>query len=490
MVDPLRGITATRRDLIAAASTALLGPARFASLGGTRPTEPPPSGREFFVSAQGDDGDDGLSASTPWRSTEKINAFRFSPGDRIRLRCGDTFHGPVKIQGSGRAPLSPLSLESYGGDLHDLPKLSCYKIIMPDAWIHIGGGVWRADINNLAHIGGNRSTRGSAGANIGFLNIDGEMKTNRKPNSAALRDDWDFYSDGVTYLYVKSARNPADRAASIMAAPGVVALGDTPAIRYRHLEIVGAGAHGVRWANRSNIDMRFCHLHQIGGAYLSGHLRYGNGVEAWVGCSDINVSDCLFGDIYDAATTAQGYPVNQPGAGWNRISFNDNFAYRCSQAFEIWARYGARPGEGACPPGSGFHDVTALRWRLFDIGRGPFGDLRTSRHEVAPFLIYRTETPENDIRVSVSQMKNCGDRLIASPGVDRLPAQYRLEQSNLTLRGDQLLMGNRGQTARQARDWLKANGFNTTTVVIDDAPRSSDPEAIKTQWIAHLSTAS
>lgn len=444
--------------------------------------------REFYVSALGDDRNDGRTPLSPWCSVEKVNGFTFLPGDRIRFRCGDTFHGPLNVRADRTGGGPACLVDPYGGDIRNMPRLSCYKIIGPQAWMDVGGGVWRVEINNPLQVTGNTITKGPDGANIGFLNVDGKLYANKSPSPSSLRGDWDFHSDGTTFLYVKSKQNPGQRASSIMAAPRAVAIGDSPAMRYRYLEITGAGGHGVRWAGRSDVDMRFCHIHEIGGSYHAGQTRYGNGAEIWVGCSDITVSDCLLGDIYDTATTTQGFPVQRPGAGWNRINLNDNFAYRCAQAFEVWARYGAAPGEGQCPEGSGFHDVSALRWSLFDIGYGDLANTRRSRNEVAPFLIYRTETPDNDIRVSVSQMKNCGDRLIANLGVGRLPRQYRLETSNITLRADQSLMTGVGQTARQGRAWLNANGFSPDTkVIIDDQPKMTPQGAVKALWMTHAS---
>lgn len=443
---------------------------------------------EFYVSAQGDDRDDGRTPLSPWRTLEKVNGFTFQPGDRLRFRCGDTFYGPLNIRANRMDGGPACTIEPYGGDIRNMPKLSCYKIIRPEVWADMGGGVWRVEINNPAQITGNVTTVGADGANIGFLNVDGKLYANKSPSLSNLRRDWDFHSDGASFLYVKSTRNPGQRASSIMAAPRVVAIGDSPSMRYRYLDITGAGGHGVRWAGRSDIDMRFCHIHEIGGSYHAAQTRYGNGAEIWVGCSNISVSDCLLGDIYDTATTAQGFPVQTPGAGWNRISLNDNFAYRCAQAFEVWARYGATPGEGRCPEGAGFHEVSALRWRLFDIGYGDFADTRKSRNEVAPFLIYRTETPDNDIRVSVSQMQNCGDRLIANLGAGRLPRQYRLETSNIALRADLPLMTESNQTARQGKAWLNANGFSSDTkVVVDDRLKMTPQSEVKALWMTHAS---
>ena len=58
-------------------------------------------GRTYYVSASGDDGASGLTEATAWKSLDKINSSTFSPGDRILLRGGDTWHGQLRLNGSG-----------------------------------------------------------------------------------------------------------------------------------------------------------------------------------------------------------------------------------------------------------------------------------------------------------------------------------------------------------------------------------------------------
>jgi hypothetical protein len=63
------------------------------------PTPPPPHGERgtFFVSAAGNDANDGRSEATPWKTIGKVNSSFWAPGDRIRFRAGDKFDVNVRL---------------------------------------------------------------------------------------------------------------------------------------------------------------------------------------------------------------------------------------------------------------------------------------------------------------------------------------------------------------------------------------------------------
>ncbi|MDX3695386.1 right-handed parallel beta-helix repeat-containing protein [Streptomyces europaeiscabiei] len=72
-------------------------------------------GRDFYVSPQGDDSDDGRNPQTAWRTLGRADALRFKPGDRLRLQGGARFHGTLSIgQGDAGNPRKPVVIESYG----------------------------------------------------------------------------------------------------------------------------------------------------------------------------------------------------------------------------------------------------------------------------------------------------------------------------------------------------------------------------------------
>ena len=69
---------------------------------------------DYYVDAEtGDDLNDGVSESTPWKSLEKVNQQTFQPGDNIFFKTDQQWFGTLKLQGSGEEG-SPITLGSYG----------------------------------------------------------------------------------------------------------------------------------------------------------------------------------------------------------------------------------------------------------------------------------------------------------------------------------------------------------------------------------------
>jgi len=56
-------------------------------------TSPIVTGRKFYFSTSGDDGNNGLSPATPWKTLTKLQSFSTSslPGDTFAFKCGDVF---------------------------------------------------------------------------------------------------------------------------------------------------------------------------------------------------------------------------------------------------------------------------------------------------------------------------------------------------------------------------------------------------------------
>ncbi|HEY9343627.1 MAG TPA: hypothetical protein VIQ23_18770, partial [Hanamia sp.] len=58
---------------------------------------------DYYVSANGNDANNGTSTSTPWRTLNKVNSYFSSlqPGDRVLLNRGDVFYGSITVNKSG-----------------------------------------------------------------------------------------------------------------------------------------------------------------------------------------------------------------------------------------------------------------------------------------------------------------------------------------------------------------------------------------------------
>ena len=74
--------------------------------------------RPYYVNSHaGDDGHDGLTAETAWRSLEKANSVVFKPGDSLLMASGSFFNGQFAPKGSGAiqdGKMVPIVLDRFG----------------------------------------------------------------------------------------------------------------------------------------------------------------------------------------------------------------------------------------------------------------------------------------------------------------------------------------------------------------------------------------
>lgn len=70
-------------------------------------------GTIYYVDPLGDDNNNGMSTSTPWKSISKVNTVTFAPGDQILFKAGGVWTGNLAPLGSGSAG-SPIIIDKYG----------------------------------------------------------------------------------------------------------------------------------------------------------------------------------------------------------------------------------------------------------------------------------------------------------------------------------------------------------------------------------------
>lgn len=75
-----------------------------------------------FDSNAGDDGRDGLSAPTAWKTLNKAESVKLKAGDRILLKRGSVFKGKIVIKGVKGKKDAPVVIDAYG-DGKALPKI-------------------------------------------------------------------------------------------------------------------------------------------------------------------------------------------------------------------------------------------------------------------------------------------------------------------------------------------------------------------------------
>ena len=81
-------------------------------------------GTAYYISSSlGNDQNDGLSESTPWKSFAHIENMDLRPGDRVLLRRGDTWHERLTVRGNGRKD-AWIFVGSYGDTADPKPEIS------------------------------------------------------------------------------------------------------------------------------------------------------------------------------------------------------------------------------------------------------------------------------------------------------------------------------------------------------------------------------
>lgn len=381
------------------------------------------AGEVRYLAANGDDGNDGKSPETAWRSVARLNA-GLPAGGTARLRRGDVFYGTLEVKG-GIDRDHRTTVTSFGEG--PKPVISCTKNLRDDPGIWDSKfpnyNIWSMDLTNPANYTG----VGSADANPGFLLVDGAVMPWKRFSRYDVNGQWDFAGeDGRLYVY--STDNPALLSHDIR-----VAVRENGVKLHSHtvvcdLAVRAVGAHGMfaGWSATPTTDIRIsdCFFENIGGSELVNYspeirVRYGNGVEFGSNCADAVVERCEFRGVYDVAFTMQGYPS---AIGWKDISMRDCLVADCSQAFEIWCR--------KAPPGMGFENCSFTGNRTVNVGGGWGALTRPNRQCATPLLVYYTETDTMDIDVSGNTFENAPRGLIFKRGgIDTLPPGYRIHDN-------------------------------------------------------------
>lgn len=81
-------------------------------------------GRTWYVAADGDDSNDGLSPEKAWKTTAPVNQLVLSAGDAVYFHRGDVFNDQfLHLKGAGSAQ-KPIKISAYGDSSKPLPVIN------------------------------------------------------------------------------------------------------------------------------------------------------------------------------------------------------------------------------------------------------------------------------------------------------------------------------------------------------------------------------
>lgn len=272
----------------------------------------------YFISNAGNDSSDGLSKDHPWRTLKVLQ-----PGNTYLLRRNDTFS--FAIRHVPNPDLQKIVIGSYGDGAR--PVISGYVNVLPENWKQHDARIWKTSLDTRT--------------NIGFLRVDGRIMGAKMNSLSGLKEHWDFYSDDkFLYVYAETPLNLSATVVCIAPNGNLVMLSD--AMEIGNVALAGTGGHGIQGTGSRYINIHDVDISEIGGSYLNGNVRYGNGIEFWDGAHHCSVVRCHIRNVYDVAITLQsGKPKkngNPSPKNYTDIVISDNLLEDNEQSFEFEVR--------------------------------------------------------------------------------------------------------------------------------------------------------
>lgn len=248
-------------------------------------------GTIYYVSKDGSNLANG-SEEKPYSYAQFINEeFSLNSVDAVLFKRGEVFR-------NGFVAKSGVYYGAYGKG--DKPCIYGSKMNYANAnWSYTEANIWVCDITFSKDVG-----------TVIFNN--GEFIGYKKPEKSGLKNNGDFWCDKEDNykLYMCMEKNPTEvyKSIEIGTYQDIIAIySGAENITIENLCLKYTGAHGIGIStNCNNIAVRNCEISFIGGCYLSGTLRFGNGIQLWQACKDIIIENNWIHDIYDSGVTHQG----------------------------------------------------------------------------------------------------------------------------------------------------------------------------------------
>ena len=427
----------------------------------------PRTGRTFHVSRAGSDTANGLSSTRAWRTVEQVNKAladgTIGRGDRVLFRRGDTFYGTIDAIPPASNAGRQLVFGAYGAGA--LPQLSNYKVCNdPAGWSSYDAETWRIDLS--ANSGAYTGNTASDDVNAGFIRVSGKIRGGKRFELGALAADWDFYSDNEQYLYVRHGENPALADSIRVAVNGNIVTAQS-SVAVRDLELVGTGGHGFRSPGlNSDITLSGCVIHEIGGSQLiydggPANTRYGNGVEIWIGASNVSVTGTEIYDAYDVGVTLQGTATDTQ-RGWTDVHIDGCTIHNCTQSLEMWC---AGTGTGS---GYGFTDCSFADNDCRQAGYSWGAAVRPDKAGKSTHLLfYDTQLPCDGLSITGNTFYDAAHNYTYFAHTAP-PAGMVVDNNDISLRTGTKLEYQRAETIANAAAWTAATGLDqhsTFTVI-------------------------
>ncbi len=283
------------------------------------------TGTTYYVSENGSDYNNGLTETTPIKSFAKLETLDLKSGDGVLFERGSTFRLPYQYY-----CVNGVSYGAYGEG--EKPKIYGSERNYADASIwhqSLYENVWRVDLTKYSD-----DKKVNADAGIIVFNGGETVGTKQMNSSALLENGYFYYSvfEQSVYLYCDKG-NPGEVYESIEIGRrgGIFKIADN--VKIDNLTLNYTGGHGIGGGDVDNSSVTNCKIGWIGGS-THYDTRYGNGIEFYNGCTNVEISNCWVYQVFDAGITFQG---DDETKSYTDIKFAGNLIERCSWSIEWWS---------------------------------------------------------------------------------------------------------------------------------------------------------
>ena len=261
----------------------------------------PAWGATYYVDATGgNDSNAGTATGSAWKTIAKVNASSFSAGDFILFKRGETWREPLVVSSSGSAG-NPITFGAYGTGSLPVLMASTSKSNPTDWTADASVNIWFAT---------------GFPTDVGSIMVNGTtVLTGKVSSKASLNSQGKFwYNPSNSSVYMYSTSNPATYynngiecwwKGTAASNGNIIHASGKNYLDFQDLELKYGGGHGIQIVNTTGSNIRRLTVSYVGGSYLTGTTRYGNGIELWEGANTVTIENNSVSQTFDECLTSQ-----------------------------------------------------------------------------------------------------------------------------------------------------------------------------------------
>jgi hypothetical protein len=270
------------------------------------------------------DNNTGTDTAHSWKTFAKVN----KANAIYNLRSGDVFYD--RIKSISTTSTTPVVFKPYNSGAK--PLIDQFTKVT-SGWTGYSTNVYRVDLASPSNLTGYIPASGDMG-NVGFLYVDGVIRGAKKAALSNLSSQWDFYSDGVSFLYVYSTTNPSSASTSFELTTASIGITLSDFSTYKNFAVTGVGATVLRGLSKRNVTIDGIDMSYSGGCYLGNAgstTRFGAGVSLDEGATNVLLQNCTIKHTYEAAMTMQSHGTNP--IAFNNVIYTNNITDSTESGF-------------------------------------------------------------------------------------------------------------------------------------------------------------